>query len=243
MNERHDVLEQMVSELDRAAALRASAAQNPTLETARQRLRAWQAVRLARTHADLLASPRMGLAAAFFLTDLYGSEDLTKLDTNVRRVVPTMKRLLPAAGLETVAEAIELETLSEELDFAMAKALGARASRLTVATYADVYRKVGRRVDRERQIELIENLGHSLDRLVHQPLIGATLSMMRFPAQLAGLGELQDFLQRGYKAFVKMAGAGEFLDLVVSRERKLLNALFAGNDSLLGDQSCAASIA
>ncbi|HYB50071.1 MAG TPA: hypothetical protein VED47_03075 [Burkholderiaceae bacterium] len=219
--------------LDRAAALREAAAADPKLEASRQQLRGWQAARLARTHADLLASPRMGLAAAFFLSDLYGSEDLTKLDANVRRVAPTMNRVLPAAGMEIVSEAIELEALSEELDFAMAKVLGDKPSNIDGAIYADAYRKVGRRADRERQISIIDDVGHALDRLVHQPLIGTTLSMMYWPAHLAGLGELQDFLQRGYTAFVKMNGAEEFLHLVVGRERRLLNALFAGDDRLL----------
>lgn len=235
MNEPEDVVERLTAQLDRAAALRAAARDNPKLEAARQRLRAWQAVRLARTHADLLASPRMGLAATFFLTDLYGSEDLTKLDADVRKVAPTMKRVLPAAGLEIVAEAIELEALSEELDVAMAAALGSKAATLDAPTYAAAYRKVDRRADRERQIDLIENLGASLDRLVHHRFVGTALWMWRKPAQLAGLGVLQDFLERGYKAFIKMGSASEFLDLVVGRERKLLKALFAGDDSLLGE--------
>lgn len=235
MNEPEDVVERLTRQLDRVAALREAAVDDPKLDAARLRLRAWQAVRLARTHADLLANPRMGLAATFFLTDLYGSEDLTKLDANVRRVVPTMKLVLSAAGLEIVAEAIELEALSEELDFAVAKALAAKANGLSAATYGAAYRKADRRADRERQIDLIENLGQSLDRLVHKPFLGTTLSLMRKPAQLAGLGELQDFLQRGHKAFTRMGDAHEFLGLVVGRERKLLEALFAGDDSLLGE--------
>jgi hypothetical protein len=89
--------------------------------------------RLARTHADLVANARMDLAAAFFLTDIYGSEDLSRLDVNVRRVVPAMKLVLPAAGLEIVAQAIELEALSEDLDFAMARVLGAEANELSRA--------------------------------------------------------------------------------------------------------------
>ena len=32
-----------------------------------------------------------------------------------------------------------------------------------------------------------------------------------------------------------MGGAEEFLKLVITRERKLLNTLFAGDDSLLGE--------
>jgi hypothetical protein len=34
-----------------------------------------------------------------------------------------------------------------------------------------------------------------------------------------------------------MGGAGEFLNLIVGRERKLLEALFAGDDSLLSEGS------
>ena len=99
---------------------------------------------------------------------------------------------------------------------------------------AAAYRKVDLRADRERQIKLIEDLGESLDRLVHKPLVGTTLSMTRKPAQLAGLSDIHDFLHRGYKAVKKMDNAHEFLDLVVDRERKLVEALFAGDDSLLG---------
>jgi hypothetical protein len=57
--------------------------------------------------------------------------------------------------------------------------------------------------------------------------------MMRKPAELAGFSELQSFLERGYAAFHKMGGADAFLNEVVTRERMLLEALFAGDDSLL----------
>jgi hypothetical protein len=104
----------------------------------------------------------MDLAAAFFLTDFYGSEDLSRLDANVRRIVPVMKRMMPAASLEILADAIELEALSEDLDVAMAKVIGAKSNKLSAATYGAAYRKVDRRADRERQIDLIEDLGAAI---------------------------------------------------------------------------------
>ncbi len=235
MTDARSFVERLRLLLDRATALHGAAADRPMLESARLKLRAWQAARLARTYADLLASPRMGLAATFFLTDLYNADNLGKVGANVRRLAPAMQRILPADGLETVIEAFELEVLSEELDLAVAVALGAEAVKLTAASYGTAYRKVGRRADRERQIDFIEDLGKSLDRLVHRPLIGTTLLLMRKPAQLAGLDDLQDFLQRGYAAFHKLGSADEFLALVVGRERNLLRALFACDDSLLGE--------
>ena len=61
------------------------------------------------------------------------------------------------------------------------------------------------------------------------------LKMMRKPAELAGLGELQGFLERGYRAFSAMrGGAGEFVSIVVARERVISEALLAGDDTVLG---------
>jgi hypothetical protein len=234
LSDKEDVVQRLHHQLDLSAELQGSAKANPDVEAARERLRAWQAVRLARTHADLLASPRMGPAATFFLTDLYGSTDLSKLAADVKRIVPVMTKFLPVAALETVADAIELQALSEELDIGMVKALGSRIRNLDATAYGRAYRKVDRRGDRERQIALIRDVGQALGRLINQPLVTSALGLMRKPAQLAGLGELQSFLERGHDAFRKMGDTKKFLGLIVSRERKLLKALFAGDDSPLG---------
>lgn len=219
--------------LTRASTLRARSRADPELAAARGRLRAWQAVRLARTHADLLRDPRFGPAAAFFLSDVYGAEDVGKRDEEVQRVLPTVVKLVPAAGLETIADALELDALSEELDAAMLAILQDRISDLQPEDYGRAYRQIGRREDRERQIALIRQVGHSLERLARAPLIYSTLRLMRRPAQLAGLGALQSFLERGYAAFAKLGAAEEFLEIVTSREQALLEALFAGDDGAL----------
>ena len=233
MSDSEDVVQRLRRQLDLAVQLRGSAKADPDVEAARERLRAWQAVRLARTHADLLASPNMGPAATFFLTDVYGSNDLGKLALDVQRVVPIMAKLLPTAALETAADAIELHALSEELDVAMVNTLGGKIGKLDAAVYGQAYRKVGRREDRERQITLVKDLGASLGRLNDQPFVTSALKLMRRPARLTGFGQLHTFLERGHDAFHTIGNTKKFVDLIVSRERKLLKALFAGDDSLL----------
>jgi hypothetical protein len=225
---------QLLRELERSALLRARAVDDEGFRERLAPLRAWQAARLARTHQDLLESPRFHDAAHFFLTDLYGPEDLSRHLEDVRRIVPAMTRVLPESGLATVARAAELNALSASLDAAMVEALGARAASITDAIYAAAYRKVGRVEDRERQIDLIALLGAALDKLTHQRFIGATLILMRGPAKAAGLGELQGFLERGYAAFGAMrGGASEFISIVVGRERRIGKGLLAGDDSVL----------
>jgi hypothetical protein len=220
------ITKRIEAQLDAAASARDVLAGDTDAAAKREALRVWQAARLARTHAGLLASPRYGKTASFFLTDIYGPKDLSRHEQAVRRILPLMIRVLPAAGLETVADAFELNALSEALDAAMLVALGSKAFNMTDADYSEAYRKVGRRASRERQIELILHLGQSLDRLTRKPLIGTTLTMMRGPAAAAGLGDLQDFLERGYTVFRRMNGAQEFLDAIVSREKALLEETF-----------------
>lgn len=123
-----------------------------------------------------------------------------------------------------------------DLDAAMVVALGDRVMTIDAAAYGGAYRKVGRRQDRERQTNLIEHLGRSLDRLANIRFAGTALMLLRKPAQIAGFGDLLQFLQRGYDAVHNMGSVEEFLTLVVSRERRILQALFAGDDSLLGEQ-------
>ena len=226
--------DRLLAELDRSEALRARVVEDAGFAERRAGLRAWQSERLARTHADLLESRRFHDAAHFFLTELYGPADMNRHINDVRRIVPVMAATLPDAGLATVAHAVELNALSESLDGAMVEALGEGPMNLTDAVYGAAYRLVGRAEDRERQIDLIALLGGALDKLTHQRFIGAALKIMRKPAQVAGLGDLQGFLERGYAAFGAMrGGAAEFVSIVVARERAISAALFSGDDGAL----------
>jgi len=233
MNEREDIAKRLAEQLTFVTDLRKSREAGKDTSVGRAALRAWQAARLAHTHADLLADPVFGRAAAFFLSDIYGLGELAERDAAVMRIVPIMVRLLPTAGLETVADAAELDALTEALDAAMVDALGAEVAALDNGAYARAYRRVDRRTDRERQILLVDHLGHALERLSQQPLIGATLKLMHRPARLMGFGQIQDILERGYAALRGIEELDRFLLLVRQRERRLMKALLAGDDSML----------
>lgn len=212
-----------------ARKLRESAKADKRLAGRRLILREWQAARLARTHASLLASSRYARAAEFFLSDLYGATDFSARDADMVKVMPLMTSMLPLSGLKTVLLAVEVDAISERLDAAMVAALGARLEKgIGDADYAEAYREVGCRPERQRQLDLIEATGEALDALARKPLVRATLKMMHGPAHMAGLGALHSFLERGFEAFHAMGRADEFLDSVVGREREIMRALFAG---------------
>jgi hypothetical protein len=223
-----DAYASLVAELEHARRLHASRLADPALAAALERLSLWQARRLRGTYADLESQDRYAAAIDFFETDLYGGADFAQRDTDLARVVSVMARMLPAAVIATIDEAMELNTLSQELDRALLARLPRRDGWPTVAEYCEAYRQVGERVARERQIRIIGDIGGALDRFVRKPLIHAALVMMRQPARLAGLSTLHEFLERGFAAFQRMNGADTFLATIDARETALLNAIFDG---------------
>ncbi|MCC6657517.1 MAG: hypothetical protein IT512_04960 [Rhodocyclaceae bacterium] len=216
--------------LGSAKALRTAANADPQLAEDRLRLRAWQAERLAATYRDLLDSARYHDAARFFLSDLYGPKDFSERDHELERILPTLSATLPAAGIRTVALAIEVDALSEELDAALIAALRRAGAMdpLDAAAYARAYPRAGHRRERERQLQLIGEVGEALAALTRKPLVSAALRLMRAPARLAGLAELHAFLENGYRAFRKMGEPAEFLATIQHRERAILEQLYAG---------------
>ena len=216
--------------LHAAKLLRRLANDAPDAARKRLLLREWQAARLSRSYPDLLASERFGKAAHFFLTDLYGPKDFSSRDEEVERIMPLMLSILPLSALQTLSLAIEVDALTEALDAAMVVELekAGAIDAIDAEAYASAYRAVGRQLDRERQIDLIQSTGEALDRLAKKPLLTTLLRLRRAPAHLAGLGDLHEFLESGFDAFRHMGDAHEFLDIIETRERRVLENLFSG---------------
>jgi hypothetical protein len=225
----------LVRELAHVGLLHDERRANARLARALERVAAWQALRLAQTYADLEAQQRYADAIEFFETDLYGSADFSRRDADLARVVPILVRTLPERVIATIAQAMELNALSQELDRGLLARLPAVDRAFTVAEYCRAYRLMGNRPGRERQIGLIIEIGAALDRYVRMPLLHTALVLMRQPARMAGMLVLHDFLERGFTAFRHMHGAKEFLETIESRETALMNAIFDGDTAPFAD--------
>ena len=220
--------ERILGHLQRVEAERQARAKDPVLARQVLALKAYQRERFARTHADLLAHRRYANAARFFLDDLYGPQDFNERDAQFVRIVPALVRLFPQDIIATVEALAALHALSESLDSEMGRQLGTGA--LDAGGYLHAWQATGRPADRARQIELVLALGRQLDRYTRSMLLRNSLRLMRGPARAAGLASLQGFLERGFDTFSAMRGADEFLARVETRERALLDALFAAQD-------------
>lgn len=231
--------ESLLTDLRAVDAERRHRALDPALARRVAALKIWQQRRFAATYADLLAHPRYAAAAGFFLDELYGPADFTRRDAQFARVVPALTRLFPTEVVDTVAQLARLHALSERLDTRMAERLPAPAAEalhmeppaIDAQSYGDAWRACGQPEARQTQIDLTLAVGAALDRLTTKPWLRQSLRLMRSPAQMAGLAELQHFLETGFDTFRAMRGAGEFLNTVREREQALAAALFANTRS------------
>ncbi len=212
---------------ERHRALEAQPSAVPLLAQRLQELRQWQAARLAQTYQDLRRDPQFSQAVEFFLSDLYG-QDFSRRNLELSRVWRYLKGALPAAAVKVLEWAIELETLTLELDQAVVAQLPAGPINRT--TYTAAYRAVGRPESRQHQIDLIMAVGERLSRVAKRALISLALRSAHAPAHAAGFGVLQDFLERGFAAFRSIGDAELFLQTIRTRETRLMQALLIGSE-------------
>jgi hypothetical protein len=232
--QRHSIQDSMTAALERLVRAQ-RAADSPQLQASLTALRRWQAARLAADYADQACRPRRTAAVAFFLGDVYGARDFSARDAQFARALKHLRRMLPLPALEALADAIELQALTAELDNAVAARLasaedsaGGGEPPLTVAGYAQAYRDAGTVDARRRQIDLAVAIGRRLQEVVHFPGIEYALRLAATPARLAGYGDLQSFLERGFEAFRALGPeAREFVETIGERERVFMGRLLA----------------
>jgi hypothetical protein len=219
-------IRQSVEEVER---LREESRSDAGIGAAVHHVKRFQAWRFTGTYADLLASGSYGAAARFFLEELYSERDYGDRDAQFARIAGAVEKLFPRDVADTAASLARLHALTESLDHAMARTFALQADD-DVAGYARAWKAVGRREDRQRQLETVVAIGAEMTRLTRLPGIRMMLRMMRGPASAAGMSSLQRFLESGFDTFATISklrgGAERFLEIIREREQHLIDVLF-----------------
>lgn len=219
--------------IDQVFALRAKAAAEPELGQAVSAIKRLQALRFRGSYADLLESADFGEASRFFLDELYGERDYAERDTQFARIAGGLAAVLPGPVMGTAVALAQLHALTEQLDHAMAAQwlhLRHTAAAPETEAYVQAWKAVGRRTDRQRQLEGVMQIGTQLAKVTSKPGLAIVLKLMRRPAATAGLASLQHFLETGFGIFRTLARdkhlAQAFLQTIEQRELAWLQAMF-----------------
>ena len=211
-------------------ALRLSHQSDPALAQAVLEVKQLQSRRFMGTYADLMADPMVEPATRFFLDELYSPGDFTARDDQFGRIAGTLQTVFPKPVVQTAVSLGVLHAQTELLDQAMGRVWLTLGGTPDAARYVAAWRAVGERHARHEQLDSVLTIGKDLTRLTRMPGLRTMLRMMRKPAQAAGLGALQHFLETGFDTFGALArqrGAVErFLSTVHEREAQLMQTMF-----------------
>jgi hypothetical protein len=216
--------------IGRVTTLRQTVAKQPNLAETLFHVKRMQAQRFAGTYRDLLDDPTYAPCATFFLEELYSAKDFAERDAQFSRIAGAIQRTFPESVVATAVALAELHVLTEELDLSMAKNWCQQADLTDAQRYMASWRSVQRREDRQWQLNTVLSIGESLGRLTSKPGLRLMLKMMRGPANLAGLGALQNFLESGFNRFSSLTRSKGtvrlFLDTIQTRETAWIKRLF-----------------
>lgn len=216
-------------QLARVQHLREATQQGPLL-AALKSVKSLQASRFKGTYADFLRDPGYAPATQFFLDELYGEHDFAERDQQFGRIAGAIERLFPEAVGQLAVDLAETHALTETLDHQMAEHWASAPAGLSPeANYTRCWRLTGLPADRARQLAVVEHMGAELQRLTRMKSLLFALKMMRQPAQAAGLGALQQFLERGFLAFAHMRDASRLMGAIAERESAWIEQLFHGD--------------
>ena len=230
--------------LDQVAHLRARVHDADTAHAVRE-IKILQARRFEATYADLLDDPRHWPATRFFLDELYGDHDFVERDAQFGRIAGAIERLFPAAVAQLAVDMAELHAVTEQLDATLGGHWQGLASLSPAPRYVAAWKQTGTPAQRQQQLRVVLQLGRELQRLTPKRSLRLGLRMMRGPAQAAGMGALQAFLERGFEAFSHMGDARDFLLAVEQREAGWMSTLFEDPQAaqrlapVIGDPLCA----
>jgi hypothetical protein len=216
--------------IDRVSELRQISGQKAGLSRALSEVKGWQAKRFSNTYRDLLASPVYSGCATFFLEELYSERDYSHRDAQFAKVAVAIERAFPVQVIDIAVTLAELHRTTEELDLQMAQSWQCQEQQSPYGRYIQSWRSVGQRDKRECQLNTVLEIGRQLTALTRKRSLRVLLKMMRRPAELAGLGDLQVFLEVGFDRFSQLTrnteAVNEFLRIIQTSESQWINTLF-----------------
>lgn len=184
---------------------------------------------------DLRSRPGYDDAIHFVIADLMGP-GIADRDRELARVVPAMTRLLPAGALQALAVAMELNARVLKINLGIERQLRAvLAAQKSVSEldYCVASRRVSSFDECRELVAMTRAAGESLERVIRVPMIGSLLRTMRLPARLAGVADLQAFLEKGFTTVTAVDDVHEFLDAMEQRMTDVFRHVFVAPEQNL----------
>lgn len=208
---------------------------NPEIFQRLQDVQAWQKQRMQRTHIKPFAEKQNVLMAEYFLNRLYGGPDFDALAQQIARLAKyahKAEKLIPDNAIQTGTSGVTLAILAVQLDEQVAlqllqdyhphEPLNDDMMRLT-------YLKLDQMQGRLKQLDLLDQLGKSLDKYMRSFMVYAAFKMCKGAAAKYHFNVMYDFMQDGFLAMKPLKSAEKFVKDFTAVERQIIEKVHAGD--------------
>ena len=201
---------------------------NPVLRDQYTDFVAWQVQYMSPFYEDHRSGQGHAAAVDFFISDLTGI-NISRRDQDLAKVVPVMTRMLPDRALQALADAMTLNARVLEINLSICQELFRDReldNEISERDYCLACRRASSLEECLELVSLTRLVGEDLQRIIKIPILGVILRAMRSPARLAGFGEMQDFLETGYRTFSAVDDVNRFLDDMSIRTTEIFTSVY-----------------
>ncbi|TCB82178.1 FFLEELY motif protein [Acinetobacter sp. ANC 4173] len=200
-----------------------------------QDVQMWQKHRMQRTHQQHFSVKNNQLMAQYFLNRLYGGPDFDALSKQIARMmkyVHKAEKLIPDNAIKTGTAGVELAILAVQLDEQVALQLLADYAPNTPLTDEMMrlsYLKLDQGQPRLHQLELLDQLGASLDKYMRSFMVYTAFKMCKGVAYKHHFDVMYEFMQDGFLAMKPLKSAEQFVKDFTAIERQIIGKVHAGD--------------
>ncbi|MCT8088587.1 hypothetical protein H0920_00565 [Acinetobacter sp. C_4_1] len=209
--------------------------QNPEIFRRLQDVQAWQKQRMQATHSKQFTEKQNVLMSEYFLNRLYGGPDFDALAEQIARLMKyahKAEKLIPENAVKTGTSGVSLAILAVQLDEQVAmqlledyhphETLNDEMMRLT-------YLKLDQGQSRLKQLDLLDQLGYSLDKYMRSFMVQTAFKMCKGAASKYNFDIMYEFMQDGFLAMKPLKSAEKFVKDFTAVERQIIHKVHAGD--------------
>ena len=208
--------------------------QNPDIFQRLQDVQAWQKTRMQSTHLRQFSEKHNILMSEYFLNRLYGGSDFDALAGQIARLMKyahKAEKIIPENAIKTGMKTVGLAVLAMELDEQVAQQLLKDYPANQVIDdemMRQTLVKLDQSVARKQQLDLLDELGISLDKYMRSFIMHTAFKMCKGTASKYRFELMYDFIGEGFVAMKPLKSAATFIQSFTAKERMIVDNVHSG---------------
>lgn len=194
----------------------------------------WLKSRILNTHQELFNEPKNQLMAQYFINRLYGGPEFDELALQIERLLKyahKAEKIIPENAIKTGLKSVGLAVLAMELDEQVAQQLlkdypadQVIDDEIMLQTLV----KLDQSVARKQQLDLLDELGVSLDKYMRSFIMHTAFKMCKGTASKYRFELMYDFIGEGFVAMKPLKSAATFIQSFTAKERVIVDNVHSG---------------